>query len=68
MKVKEGLKEIRAKNIKELSILLKKEYETLRKLRFEWKMRELKDVTKIKKTKKKIARIMTILREKIGEK
>lgn len=67
MKTKEELNDLRSKKINELSLLLKKEYETLRKLKLELKMRELKNVNKIKKSRKRIARIMTILREKIEE-
>ena len=65
MKTKEELKELRAMDVKNLTAILKKEYDNLRKLKSELKMRELKDINKVKKTKKKIARILTILREKL---
>ena len=63
----EELREFRSKSNKELLNELKKSYEDLRNLRFQAKMRELKDVSKIKKVKEKIARILTVLREKISE-
>lgn len=65
MKNKELLKELKAKKEKDLLIDLKNAYENLRKLRFQAKTRQLKDINSIKKEKKKIAQILTILREKI---
>jgi len=63
MKKKEELEELRVKNTKELLGELKKDYDELRKFRFQAKMRELKDIHKIEKTRQKIAQILTILRE-----
>lgn len=63
--MKEELKELKAKTSKELLNELKKNYEDLRNLRFQAKMRELKDMSKIQKVKKNVARILTVLREKI---
>ncbi|KKR48476.1 MAG: 50S ribosomal protein L29 [Candidatus Magasanikbacteria bacterium GW2011_GWC2_40_17] len=58
MKEKEELKNF---SPTELDDLLKKEQEKLRELRFRVSSRELKTVKDIEKTKKKIARIKTIL-------
>lgn len=65
--MKEELKELRAKGNKTLLEELKRSYEDLRNLRFQAKMRELKNVVKVKKTKRKIAQILTVLREKLME-
>jgi len=65
MQSKEELKEFRGKSNKELLQALKNSYGTIRKLKFRVKVGELKDFNKIKQTKKKIARLLTILREKI---
>jgi len=67
MKSKEELKELRGKSSKELLQVLKNNYEEMRKLRFQAKLGELKDINKIKKTKKKIARLLTVLREKFED-
>jgi len=67
MQSKEELKELRGKSSKELLAVLKNNYEELRKLRFQVKIGELKDFNKIKNTKKKIARLLTILREKFED-
>lgn len=67
MKTKEQIKELKSMKNPELVGELKKSYEELRKLRFQAKMRELKDVARVNKTKIKIAQILTILREKIVE-
>ena len=67
MKIKEELQEKRSKNNTELIFSLKKNYDDLRGLRFQAKMRELKNVASVAKTKKKIAQILTILREKLTE-
>lgn len=67
MKNKDELKELRAKTTQELLRELKKNYHDLRSFRFGAKMRELKDLTKIKKIKRKIARILTVLREMMEE-
>lgn len=63
--MKDELKELRTKSNKELLAELKKSYEVLRNFRFQAKMSELKDINQIKKIKKKIAIILTILREQI---
>jgi len=65
MKDSEKINELKSKSESELLEILKKEYINLRKLRFKAKMRELKKVQEIKQSKRKIARILTILREKL---
>jgi len=65
MKIKEELKTLRTKKTDLLYKELQDEYINLHKHRFSAKFRNLKDITKINKTKKKIARILTVIREKI---
>jgi len=68
MKRKDEIKELRSKTEKELLALLRKSYEDLSKHHFQEKIKELKNINKIKAEKIKIARILTILREKMMEK
>lgn len=68
MKITEQTKQLREKTVKQLHDLLEKEKVALHKLRFSQSFRNLKDTSKINKSKKYIARIMTILREKISSK
>ena len=56
--------ELRQKTLKELHSLLEEMREELRKLRFDLVMGKLKNVHKIKETKKDIARILTVINEK----
>lgn len=65
MKIKEDLKDLRNKNIKDLSKLVDKENDKLRDLKFSQGFRKLKDSRAIKKTKINIARIWTVIGEKI---
>ncbi|OGD65458.1 50S ribosomal protein L29 [Candidatus Berkelbacteria bacterium RIFCSPHIGHO2_12_FULL_36_9] len=67
MKKIEELKEFRAKNIKTLTIELDKQYKKLRELRFGTEFRKTKDIKSIYKTRKDIARIWTIISEKMHE-
>lgn len=53
--------ELKGKSNPELLILLKEQKEYLRQLRFELSAKKLKKFSEIKKTKKTIARILTIL-------
>lgn len=53
--------ELRKKNKTELNKILLKRREKLCQLRFDLGQAKLKDTTQIKKTKKDIARILTIL-------
>ncbi len=58
------IKEIRQKTKEELQKLLTEQRERLRVLRFDIKLKKYKNVREIRKTKKNIARILTILKEK----
>jgi len=58
-------KELREKDIEELKNLLGKQREKLLKTRFQLAMGRLKNVREIRKIKKDIARILTILSEKM---
>ena len=66
MKSKEQLKTIRTKDVKTLTKELALEYEKLQKMRFSVRFRNLKDISQINKIKKHIARIYTVLQEKIS--
>lgn len=68
MKNKEIVKQIRSKNITDLTRDLDKEYIKLRDLKFSRSFRKLKDTRSISKTKKNIARIWTIIGQKAIEK
>lgn len=56
--------DLRKKGKEELEKLLKEQREKLAKLKFDLSLGKLKNVREIKQTKKDIARILTILREK----
>jgi large subunit ribosomal protein L29 len=58
------LKEIRKKSDQELHKMLKEHRERLREQRFKVSTRQLKTVRDVEKTKKLIARILTILKER----
>ena len=60
--------EIKNKNAVELQELLKENRVVLGKLRFDLADNSLKDVSRISKTKKEIARILTELSQKIENK
>jgi large subunit ribosomal protein L29 len=59
------IKELREKNKNELQNLLREGKDQLRGMRFELVNKQLKKTKEINKTKKTIARIMTILNNKI---
>jgi len=61
------MSELRQKTISELQRLLAEEREKLRKLRFDLAFKKLKNVSEIKKVKKNIARILTLLNIKNKE-
>jgi len=67
MKIKEQIKEYRGKNIKVLLVEIEKLNKKLRDLRFGTQFKKTKDITSIAKTKKTIARVSTIISEKIEE-
>ena len=58
------IKDLKEKTEKELQSLALQEREKLRKLFFQISAGQLKDVSQVKKTKKVIAQILTILKEK----
>jgi len=57
-------KDLRKKSKEDLQKLLKQNLKKLQELRFDLAFNRLKDVSLIKKTKKEIARIKTLLNEK----
>lgn len=65
MKVRSDLKEFRSKGVKELTQELKKQYKKLRELRFAAEFRKNKDLKSIRKTRQIIARLWTVLGEKM---
>jgi len=66
MKSKEYLKNLRAKSIPQLNKDLHKEYDNLHKYRFAIKVRNLKNSRLIRNSRKNIARIYSVLLEKIN--
>ncbi|MCH7759168.1 50S ribosomal protein L29 [Patescibacteria group bacterium] len=58
------ISEIKQKNKPELKILLAEDRDKLRALRFDVQLKQSKNVREIRKTKKVIAQILTILKEK----
>lgn len=56
-------KELREQSEKQLQILVKDSKEKLKSFRFSLANKQLKDYSEIKKTKKIIARIKTVLKE-----
>lgn len=64
MKVKEDIKELSEKDIKELSKELNKSRQKLTELRSNIVLGKLKNFREIRLTRKRIARIMTILSNK----
>ena len=61
------IKEIKSKNKEELKRLLLQEREKLQKLRFDLELKKSKNVREIRKTRKTIARILTLLNQKENE-
>ena len=59
--------EIRQKNSQELDMTLKELREKLRKLRFDLSEKKLKNIREIFSTRKTIAKILTILKERHGK-
>jgi len=57
-------KELRQKTKEELQKLLSEQRERLRSLRFDVALKKIKNVREIRKTKKLIAKFLTILKEK----
>ena len=65
MKAKENLKQFRGKNVKDLSEEMKKQYKKLYEYRFDATFRKNKNIKAIKNIRKNIARIWSVLGEKI---
>jgi len=62
------VKELKNKSVKELNTLLNFLQENLRDLRFKNNSKQLKNVREIRKVKKDIARVLTVLQEKRDDK
>ncbi len=58
------IEELRSKKIDELQTLLREQEENLNDLRFKISVNQLKTVNEVSDTRKMIARILTILKEK----
>lgn len=58
------IKELRTRGINEMQTLLAEKRESLRVMRFKVAQRQLKKIHDIKNTKRDIARILTIIKEK----
>lgn len=67
MKISNELKDNRGKKSKDLYQDLQKQCKKLRELQFNAQFRKNKDIRIIDKTKKSIARLWTVLREKLEE-
>jgi ribosomal protein L29 len=61
------IKELKVKSLMELQKLLAKERENLRAGRFSVSAKQLKDIRSIRKIKRLIAQILTIINQKAGE-
>jgi len=58
------IKELRQKPLSELQLLLKENREKLRGLRFDLAANKLKNTHQLEATKRQVAKILTILKEK----
>lgn len=68
MKSTEELKKLRAKSVKELYKDLSREYTELRQLNFNVVNKKQKNVNASQNSRKTVARILTILTEKLSQK
>ncbi len=66
MKHRDALSELRLKSTPELVTLLKEQEAALLKLRFDVAFRKLKNTSGLKTSRKTIAQIQTIIREKLS--
>jgi len=66
MKIKEEIKDIKNKSAVELQKLLAHNREKLRDLRFKASQNQLKNIREIRKIKKMIAQILTLINSKSG--
>jgi len=64
MKAREELKELKAKSETELKKILASSREKLRDFRFKVSQNQLKNIREVREIKKKIAKILTLLKEK----
>lgn len=67
MKSREELKELKLKASAELEKMLKVNREKLRDLRFKISQNQLKNLREIRIVKKKVALILTLLKQKINQ-
>ena len=58
------IEEVRSKSEEDLWKELEESYQELANLRFRWATRQISNVYELKKTRKKIARIRTVMRER----
>lgn len=58
------IEEVRSKSEEDLWKELEESYRELANLRFRWATRQISNVYELKKTRKKIARIKTVMRER----
>ena len=58
------IEEVRSKSEDDLWKELEESYQELANLRFRWATRQISNVYELKKTRKKIARIRTVMRER----
>ncbi|MFA7319211.1 MAG: 50S ribosomal protein L29 [Parcubacteria group bacterium] len=64
MKVKETRQKIRENSLEEAKKLLDGKLEMIRKLRFDIASKQVKNIREIRKEKKDVARILTLIKEK----
>jgi len=62
------IKDLKLKTDQELSLLMNESKEKLRKLRFDLSERKLKNVAEISETRKTIARILTLIKQRSATK
>ena len=66
--MKDTLKELKDKGATELNIILSEQRELLRELRFKDANKQLRNIRQIRVVKKKIAHILTALKQQTNEK
>jgi large subunit ribosomal protein L29 len=64
MKVKETRQKIRENSLEESKKLLAEKLEKIRKFRFDIASKQVKNIREIRKEKKDVARILTLIKEK----
>lgn len=64
MKVKETRQKIRENSLEEAKKLLAEKLEKIRKFRFDIASKQVKNIREIRKEKKDVARILTLIKEK----